>query len=152
MEVSESANDLKNPKEAAMPKPDKKPEPRNEISISRDLLIIKDLISRPRRTFEKSDDFRYQLQQMGYKVEKIEKAIAEKKSRLDPQKIKDIIMALETGEKTSSQVGEILKMSRNRSNEYLKAMEQQGILLSRFSGKKKYYKISQDKNLEVKEK
>lgn len=152
MEVSESASDFKNPKEAAAARLEDKQETKNEILISRDLLIIKDLISRPRKTFEKSDDFKFQLQQMGYKVEKIEKALAEKRSRLDSQKFKDIIMALETGEKTSTDVGDILNMSRNRSNEYLRAMEQQGILASRFSGKKKYYKVTQKEKMEGSEK
>ena len=108
------------------------------INISEDLLTIKDLIGKPRKSFNEEIEVTCQLKELGYKVEEIKKKI-EGKSNFDLKKLKSITFLLNDKEMISSEVGNALKISRNRANEYLKKMENDKILGSRFVGKKKYY-------------
>ncbi len=109
-----------------------------KINISEDLLIVKDLIGKPRKSFNEEIEINFQLKELGHKVEEIKKKI-EGKSNFDLKKIKSVTFLLNDKEMISSEVGNILKISRNRANEYLKKMENDKILGSRFIGKKKYY-------------
>ncbi len=108
------------------------------ITISEDLLIVKDLIGKPRKSFNEEIEVNCQLKELGYKVEEIKKKI-EGKSNFDLKKLKSVTFLLNDKEMTSSEVGNVLKISRNRANEYLKKMENDKLLGSRFVGKKKYY-------------
>lgn len=110
----------------------------NKIKISEDLLKIKDLIGKPRRNFSEEIEIKTQLKELGHKVENMGKKV-EGKSNFDLKKIKGIIFLLKDRELTSSEVGKVLKISRNRASEYLKKMELDNILKSKFIGKKKYY-------------
>jgi len=112
----------------------------NKIKISKDLLKIKDLIGKPKRNFNEEVEIKTQLKELGHKVEEISKKI-DRKNNFDLKKIKGIIFLLKDRELTSSEVGKVLKISRNRASEYLKKMELDSILKSRFIGKKKYYTI-----------
>ncbi len=109
-----------------------------KINISEDLLIVKDLIGKPRKSFNEEIEVNCQLKELGYKVEEIKKKI-EGKSNFDLKKLKSVTFLLNDKEMTSSEVGIVLKISRNRANEYLKKMEKDKLLGSRFVGKKKYY-------------
>lgn len=55
------------------------------------------------------------------------------------------VILLKQNAVTSSQLARILNMSRTRCNEYLKSMENDGILESFTKCRKKYYKIRQEK-------
>ncbi|MGC9310634.1 MAG: helix-turn-helix domain-containing protein [Candidatus Aenigmatarchaeota archaeon] len=110
------------------------------IEISEELLTIKDQIGRQKKTFRDEADLKRQLQHLGHKVEKIEKALSTGRGNLNAERIKEIVFILENKAMTASDVGRILKMSRNRANEYLRCMEKKGILKSGFSGKKKFYR------------
>jgi Fic family protein len=109
-----------------------------KVRVSEDLLIVKDLIGKPKRYFNEKIEIRKQLEDLGYKVKEIEKKI-ESGGSFDLKKIREILYILKDKELSSSDVGKILKISRNRANEYLIKMERDGILESRFVGKKKLY-------------
>ncbi|MCD6274744.1 MAG: winged helix-turn-helix transcriptional regulator [Candidatus Aenigmarchaeota archaeon] len=112
----------------------------NKIKISEDLLRIKDLIGKPKRNFSEEREIKSQLIELGHKIEEIDRKI-EGKNNFDLKKIRGIIFLLKDRELTSSEVGKVLRISRNRANEYLRRMELDNILKSRFVGKKKYYTV-----------
>jgi Fic family protein len=114
-----------------------------KVEISEDLLRVKDLIGKPKRYFNEKVEIKNQLEELGYKIEEIEKKI-EDRGNFDLRKIKEIIFLLDDKELNSTEVGKILKISRNRANEYLIKMEKDGILTSRFVGKKKFYMVKHD--------
>jgi predicted transcriptional regulator len=114
---------------------------RNKVEISTDLLIVKDLIGKPRKALKDEEEFKNKLHSLGHRMDEIEKMVRDTKNNLDPKRKKEIIFLVENKEMTAEDIGKFLKMSRNRANEYLKGMEREGILSSRFFGKKKYYRI-----------
>ena len=113
----------------------------SKIKISKDVLRIKDLIGRSRKVKlrDSKDEVITQLKEMGHRIEKIEKKF--KKKSISTKRKKQIIFLLKNKEMTSAEVGKALKFSRSRANEYLKAMEDDGILEGVLRGKKRYYKI-----------
>jgi Fic family protein len=114
---------------------------KSKVVVSTDLLLVKDLIGKPRRNIKEEEEFKKKLHNLGHKVDEIEKLVKANQGNLDPKRKKEIIFLVENKEMTAEDIGKILKMSRNRANEYLKGMEREGILSSRFFGKKKYYRI-----------
>lgn len=109
------------------------------VKISEDLLKIKDLVGKPGRMFNKEKRIATELKQLGHKVEEIEKRIRER--GFDLRRVNEIIFLLQDRELNSSDVGKILRISRNRASEYLKKMELDKILKSRFKGKKKFFSV-----------
>lgn len=120
----------------------------DRVKVSENLLKIKDLIGKPRRNFSEEKEIKTQLEELGHRVEDMENKIRGKEN-LDLKKIKGIIFLLKDRKLNSSEVGRVLKISRNRASEYLKRMEDDKILKSGFIGKKKYYTVI--KNLSSKE-
>ena len=114
-----------------------------KVKISEDLLKVKDLIGKPKRELGEVTILTNQLKDFGYKIEEIKKRI-ENRGKFDLKRIKEIIFLLSDKELTASDVGKILKISRNRASEYLLKMERDEILESRFVGKKKYYSMKND--------
>ena len=109
-----------------------------KVKISDDLLLIKNLIGKPRRDFNEEMVIKTQLSELGHKIEDIEKKIYGK-GNFDLKKINEIVFLLKNQKMNSSEVGKVLKLSRNRASEYLKKMEIDKILKSSFAGKKKFY-------------
>jgi biotin operon repressor len=96
------------------------------------------------------------LKNLGSKIENIEKKIAileelikeqgvEIKPKPVSEKTKEAIKTLlkKYGSLNALQVGKLLNMSRTRCAEYLKQMEEEGILVSEWKGRKKYYSLRQ---------
>jgi len=97
----------------------------NRITISEDILRIKNLIGLPRkiRFRNERDEIIVQLEELGHKVEELEKKYREDKSPINYKRRKQIIELLKSeGGMTSSKMGEKLRMSRSRATEYLKNM------------------------------
>ena len=116
-----------------------------KTKISDDLLKVKDLIGKPRRNLSESSTIKLQLEELGHKIQDLEKKI-EGSGSFDLKRVKEIIFLLKNKEMTALDVGKMLKLSRNRTSEYLKKMEVENILESRVVGKKKYYKIAGGKS------
>jgi predicted transcriptional regulator len=94
------------------------------------------------------------LKNLSSKIENIEKKMAvleelikeqgvEIKPRPVSEKTKEAIKTLlkKYGSLNAWQVAKLLNMSRTRCAEYLKQMEEEGILVSRWKSRKKYYSI-----------
>lgn len=114
-----------------------------EVEISKDLLKVRNQIEGGK--FELSDpkeEIFTQLKELNHRVDELETRMKEERSKIQLQKKKQIIFFLrEKEEMTSSQVGEALDISRNRANEYLKQMEDEGIVEGERRGRKKYYRL-----------
>ncbi|MFH1249026.1 MAG: winged helix-turn-helix transcriptional regulator [archaeon] len=117
-----------------------------KIKVSKDLLKIKDLIGGLRRIKPESNvnDVLSQLKEMNGKIEKIESELNSKKqTHMRLKRKKQIIFLLKQHKKlTSSGVGDLLKLSRTATNEYLKEMETEGLLHGENVGKEKFYSVA----------
>jgi DNA-binding transcriptional ArsR family regulator len=112
----------------------------DKVNVSEDLLKVKDLIRKPSRQLKGEGQLKAQLQRLGHKVDNIEKIVAEKKGRFCPERTREIMFLLENKEMSAEDIGRILKMSRNRANEYLRKLEKDLLLRTRLEGRKKYYR------------
>ncbi len=114
-----------------------------KILVSEDLLKVRNLIGAPRkiRVRDNREEVLTQLKELGYKIETIEKNKKRNKKSITPKRKKQILFILKDKKLTSRKVGKILGMSRSRANEYLKFMEEEGILVGEKKGRKKYYTI-----------
>ena len=116
-----------------------------KIIISEDLLTLKNLIGRPRyaKTWDSREEILAQLKELGYRIEIMEmkKKISDK--NITPKRRKQIILLLKNKEMSARGVGRALGLSRTRASEYLKFMEEEGILKSRKWGRKKLYSIKE---------
>ena len=117
-----------------------------KIKIREDILRIKSLISEPRnlRVQNQADEFLTQLQEMGYRLEEIEKKLDASKSDTSIKRQKQIIAVLKSGQKTATDAGKLLGISRTRASEYLKELEKDNLVLSERVGRKKYYFLRGD--------
>lgn len=116
-----------------------------KIIISEDLLKIKDSIGRPSkiRVRDSKEEVVTQLKELGYKIEVMERGKKEEDMSIAPKRKKQILFLLKDRKMTSPEVGKALGLSRSRSNEYLKFMEEEGILLGEKKGRKKFYTIKE---------
>jgi len=114
-----------------------------KVKISEDILKIKDLVGRPKKvkTRDIKEEILIQLKELDHRVETIEKKLKEKESTVTLRRKKQIIFLLKNNKLTASQVAQQLNLSRARANQYLKRMEEEGILHGEFKGKKKFYKV-----------
>lgn len=115
-----------------------------KVIISEDLLKIKGMIGRPRkiRIRDSREEVLIQLKELGYKIETMEKNHNIEKS-IAPKRKKQIIFLLKGRKLNSPDVGRALGLSRSRANEYLKFMEEEGILSSEKKGRKKLYTVKE---------
>lgn len=116
-----------------------------KVIISEDLLKIKDIIGRPRkiRIGDSRREVLTQLQELGYRIETIEKGRDQRDKSIAPKRKKQIIFLLKDRKMTSPQVGKALGLSRSRANEYLKFMEGEDILIGQKKGRKRYYTLKE---------
>ena len=117
-----------------------------KLKIREDILRIKSLISEPRnlRVQNQADEFLTQLQELGYRLEEIEKKLDSSKSDTSIKRQKQIISVLKSGRKTATEAGKVLGISRTRASEYLKELEKDNLGLSERDGRKKYYFLRGD--------
>ena len=115
----------------------------SKVKISEDILKIKDLVGRPKkvRSRDIKEEILIQLKELNHRVETIEKKLKDKESTVTLRRKKQIIFLLKNNKLTPSQVAQQLNLSRARANQYLKRMEEEGILQGEFKGKKKFYKV-----------
>ena len=116
-----------------------------KIIISEDLLKIRDMIGRPRKIKirDSREEVLIQLKELGYKIEVMEKNKKEVDKSIAPKRKKQIIFLLKDRKLISPDVGRALGISRSRANEYLKFMEDEGVLRSEKRGRKKFYTLKE---------
>ena len=119
---------------------------KEDVKVGKDLLKIKDQIRRPvKRKDRKSQmaQIESQLSELTEKIEEIRDNISGNGSSYTKlKKKKEIIYILKNeGEVTTTELSDMIDLSRTRSSEYLNEMRKEGILKAKKSGKKKYYKL-----------
>ncbi len=121
-----------------------------KVFISEDLLTIRNLIGRPRRirVRDSTEELLIQLKELGYRIEVLEKNKRESEKSITPKRKKQILFLLKNRKMVSEDVGRALGISRTRANEYLKFMEEEGILTSEKIGRKKFYMIKEPEAIE----
>jgi predicted ArsR family transcriptional regulator len=82
-----------------------------------------------------------QLAELGYRIEKMEKKSKKMESNVNLKRKKQILFLLKEKSMTAADIGNTLKLSRNRANEYLKVMEKEGIIKGSIRERKKYYSL-----------
>ena len=114
-----------------------------KIIISEDLLKIKDMIGRPRKIKirDSREEVVTQLKELGYRIDVMERGKKEEDKSIAPKRKKQIIFLLKDRKFTSPEVGRALGLSRSRANEYLKFMEDEGLLRGEKRGRKKLYTL-----------
>ena len=118
-----------------------------KVKVKEDLLKIKDVIRRPvkaRSYLEEADQILSQLKDLTNKMEEIHsKVILNKESATKLKRKKQIIHLLRDSKGiTATELGNMLKLSRTRSSEYLKQLEEEGVAKGIQKGRKKIYKIN----------
>lgn len=117
-----------------------------DVTVSKDLLKIKDQVRRPvNRKDRKSEiaQIESQLSELTEKVDEIRKGMSGgNSSHTKLKKKKEIIYLLKSeGKVTATELSEMIDLSRTRSSEYLNEMRKEGILKAKKQGKKKYYEL-----------
>lgn len=116
-----------------------------KVIISEDLLKVKDMIGRPSRikVRDSREEVLTQLKEMGYRIDVMERGKKEGEMSIAPKRKKQILFILKDRKMTSPEVGKALGLSRSRSNEYLKFMEEEGLLVGEKKGRKKLYALKE---------
>ncbi|MBR9680866.1 MAG: helix-turn-helix transcriptional regulator [Candidatus Altiarchaeota archaeon] len=114
-----------------------------KLRVREDVLRLKALISEPRnlRVRNEAEEYLTQLQELGFRIEELEKRLESKDSGVSYKRKKQMVAILRSGKKTSTEIGRILKISRTRSSEYLNGLEKDGIVMSVRVDRKKYYSL-----------
>jgi predicted transcriptional regulator len=115
------------------------------------LLVLEDLARRIRDAGEKLPDESTDMKQLVSMVKELNEKIDELRGMLDPKlrssalelKKEEEILSLLNKHKalTSSQLSELIGLSRTRCNEYLKKLERKGLTECIAIGRKKVYRI-----------
>jgi response regulator of citrate/malate metabolism len=98
---------------------------------------------------EKMKNLNRKIDTLNSKIKAFEEVASTSGIEIKPQtmtvKTKDAIKLIlqKYSELTSSELSRIIKLSRTRCNEYLKIMENEGILKSRINCRKKLYSLRQ---------
>ena len=113
------------------------------VKISEDLLKVKDLIGRiPKiRMRNVKEEVVIQLQELGYRIDNLEKMFKKGETRVGMKRKKEILFLLKGRDMTPSEVGKTLNLSRTRANEYLKLLEKDQFIEGKFKGKRRFYSI-----------
>jgi DNA-binding transcriptional ArsR family regulator len=117
-----------------------------KIKVREDVLRLKALISEPRnlRIRNEAEEYLTQLKELGYRLEQMEKQLADSQSHVCFKRKKQVVSILRSGKKTASETGKIMGISRTRASEYLNKLEKEGLVASTRSGRKKYYSLKGD--------
>jgi predicted ArsR family transcriptional regulator len=106
-------------------------------------------ISKISMEIEKLKNMASKIENIEKKIETLEEYLKERGVDITPRplsdKTKEVIKTLlrKYGSLNAQQVAKILNLSRTRSVEYLKQMEEEGILKSEWRSRKKYYFLRQ---------
>jgi len=115
-----------------------------KIIISEDLLKVKNLIGKPRYTkMGINEEVLKHLRELEYRIEVMEMKKKFSERYITSKRRKQIALLLKNKEMTAKGVGKTLGLSRTRASEYLKLMEEEGILKSRKWGRKKFYSLKE---------
>jgi biotin operon repressor len=125
----------------------KKNEKDNEISEM--IKLIDSQLSMISMEIEKMKNLASKIENIEKKMAILEELIKEQGVEIKPrpvsEKTKEAIKTLlkKYGSLNAWQLGKLLNMSRTRCAEYLKQMEEEGILVSEWKSRKKYYSLRQ---------
>jgi biotin operon repressor len=125
----------------------KKNEKENEISEM--IKLIDSQLSIISMEIEKMKNLASKIENIERKMAILEELIKEQGVEIKPrpvsEKTKEAIKTLlkKYGSLNAWQLGKLLNMSRTRCAEYLKQMEEEGILVSEWKSRKKYYSLRQ---------
>jgi biotin operon repressor len=125
----------------------KKKEKNNEISEM--IKLIDSQLSMISMEIEKMKNLASKIENIEKKMSILEELIKEQGVEIKPrpvsEKTKETIKTLlkKYGSLNAWQLGKLLNMSRTRCAEYLKQMEEEGILVSEWKSRKKYYSLRQ---------
>lgn len=116
------------------------------VEISKDLLMIKDIIGHPirRPAITSIEEIVVQLKELNKRIDDVERKLRLKKSNSPVvlKRKKQIVFLLKQNKALSpSELGELLNISRTRANEYLRDMEDEGIVVGVSKGRNKFYKL-----------
>jgi len=125
----------------------RKNEKENEISEM--IKLIDSQLSMISMEIEKMKNLASKIENIEKKMAILEELIKEQGVEIKPrpvsEKTKETIKTLlkKYGSLNAWQLGKLLNMSRTRCAEYLKQMEEEGILVSEWKSRKKYYSLRQ---------
>jgi biotin operon repressor len=125
----------------------KKNEKENEINEM--IKLIDSQLSMISMEIEKMKNLASKIENIEKKMAILEELIKEQGVEIKPrpvsEKTKETIKTLlkKYGSLNAWQLGKLLNMSRTRCAEYLKQMEEEGILVSEWKSRKKYYSLRQ---------
>jgi len=125
----------------------KKDEKTNEISEM--MKLIDSQLSMISMEIEKMKNLASKIENIEKKMAILEELIKEQGIEIKPrpvsEKTKEAIKTLlrKYGSLNAWQLGKLMNMSRTRCAEYLKQMEEEGILVSEWRSRKKYYSLRQ---------
>ena len=125
----------------------KKDEKTNEISEM--MKLIDSQLSMISMEIEKMKNLASKIENIEKKMAILEELIKEQGIEIKPrpvsEKTKEVIKTLlkKYGSLNAWQLGKLMNMSRTRCAEYLKQMEEEGILVSEWRSRKKYYSLRQ---------
>jgi biotin operon repressor len=125
----------------------KKNEKENEINEM--IKLIDSQLSMISMEIEKMKNLASKIENIEKKMAILEELIKEQGVEIKPrpvsEKTKEAIKTLlkKYGSLNAWQLGKLLNMSRTRCAEYLKQMEEEGILVSEWKSRKKYYSLRQ---------
>jgi len=125
----------------------KKDEKTNEISEM--IKLIDSQLSMISMEIEKMKNLASKIENIEKKMAILEELIKEQGIEIKPrpvsEKTKEAIKTLlkKYGSLNAWQLGKLMNMSRTRCAEYLKQMEEEGILVSEWRSRKKYYSLRQ---------
>lgn len=123
-------------------------EAEEKVSVRKDLLKIKDIIGRAGKKGQPQgvEQIVLQLRDLNQRVDDVEKKLKMKKSNSPVilKKKKQIVFLLkQNGKMGSTKLGKLMDLSRTRANEYLKEMEEEGIVEAVKEGRRKLYKLAE---------
>jgi len=125
----------------------KKKEETNEISEM--MKLIDSQLSMISMEIEKIKNLASKIENIEKKMAILEELIKEQGVEIKPRPVsertKEVIKTLlkKYGSLNAWQLAKLMNMSRTRCAEYLKQMEEEGVLTSEWKGRKKYYSLRQ---------
>ena len=122
---------------------------KKESEISEMIKLIDSQLSMISMEIEKMKNLASKIENIEKKMAILEELIKEQGIEIKPrpvsEKTKEVIKTLlkKYGSLNAWQLGKLMNMSRTRCAEYLKQMEEEGILVSEWRSRKKYYSLRQ---------
>lgn len=118
------------------------------VAIAEDLLKIKNLIGKPtKRNYTQGvEDILVQLRDVNSRLDSVEGKLKLKKESspaIIKKKSQVVFLMRQHKQLTAAKLGDLLRISRTRSNEYLREMEKDGIVEGVSQGRKKLYRLCQ---------